>query len=253
MVVRDFAVGSRVLVVGGPGLIEAVEAEGLEAVFSAEDKPVAVIQGWGPDVAWPILAEATYAINAGAAFYATNLDKTLPTERGFAPGNGSMVAAVRSATGAEPKSAGKPEPGIFWAAAKRAGAKAPLVVGDRLDTDLAGARASELPGLMVLTGVNTAHDLALALPNERPTYVGEDLRALGEAQPGPIGEGEWWRVGDARARVANGAAEVTGGTWIDQVRAVATAAWEAADAGTPVSRSALPALDPERGIHCSGS
>jgi ribonucleotide monophosphatase NagD (HAD superfamily) len=209
-------------------------------VFRADDGPAAVIQGYGPHVDWAALAEATYAIATGVPYYATNLDKTLPTERGFAPGNGSLVAAVRTATGVEPRSAGKPEPEIFWSAAQRAGATTPLVVGDRLDTDLAGARAARLPGLMVLTGVNTPHDLALAPPAYRPTFVGADLECLSEPHPAPVREGEWWVVGDAAARVANHGLDIRPGTWLHEVRAVATAAWSAADAGHPLPPEAIP-------------
>jgi HAD superfamily hydrolase (TIGR01450 family) len=244
MLARDLRAGSRVLVVGAAGLIEAVEEVGMVPVFSAEDSPVAVIQGFGPRVDWASLAEATYAIGGGAAFYATNLDKTLPTERGFAPGNGSLVAAVRSATGVEPVSAGKPEPGIFWAAAERMGARRPLVVGDRLDTDVAGARAAGLACLMVLTGVNTPRDVAMAAPRERPTYIGADLCALTESHPQPAERAGWWMVGDAHARVVGGAATVTGGTWIDQVRALTCAAWAAADAGTPLAPERIVCPDP---------
>ncbi|MDR0433403.1 MAG: HAD-IIA family hydrolase [Bifidobacteriaceae bacterium] len=232
MVARDFPAGSPVLVVGGPGVVEAVDQAGLIPVFSAYENPVAVLQGYGPAVDWIALAEATYAIRAGAKFYATNLDKTLPTERGFAPGNGSLVAAVRTATGVEPTSAGKPEPGIFHAAARRFGATKPLVVGDRLDTDIAGANAAGMPCLAVLTGVSTASDLAMAPPDIRPTYVGADLRALAEPHPEPRQEGEWWVVGGARAQVTDGVASASGGKWIDQVRALLAASWHAADAGT---------------------
>jgi len=245
MLATDLPAGSRVLVVGGKGLVEAVEEAGLVAVFSADDTPEAVIQGWGPQVGWAELAEAAYAIGGGARYYATNLDKTLPTERGFAPGNGSLVAAVVSATGALPRSAGKPEPGIFTQAARRAGAGRPLVIGDRLDTDLAGARGADMPGLLVLTGVSTAVDLALAPESQRPSYVAADLRGLTEPQPAPRPQGEWWVCGAARARLDRGAVQVTGSEahpWIDAVRAVAALAWSRADAGHPLSAAAIPNL-----------
>jgi HAD superfamily hydrolase (TIGR01450 family) len=231
---------SRVLVVGGSGLVDAVIDAGFEPVFSAEDSPAAVVQGYGPQVDWEALAEAAYAIAAGAPFYATNLDKTLPTERGLAPGNGALVAAVRTATGVEPVSAGKPAPSIFWAAARRAGAAAPLVVGDRLDTDLAGARNAGLPGLMVLTGVNDPLDLALARPAERPTYVGRDLRALTEPHPAPVFDAGWWVVDDAAARPAGQGVDVRPGGWLNMVRAVASAAWAAVDAGIVLDPVRIP-------------
>ncbi len=100
---------------------------------------------------------------------AANIDLTLPTERGLLPGNGSLVAAVAAATGATPQVAGKPAP------APRGDFRAPLVIGDRLDTDIEGANAAGLPSLLVLTGVNSARDAVYAKPARRPTYIGHGL------------------------------------------------------------------------------
>ena len=186
-------------------------AAGLVVVDSADDAPAAVVQGYAADVGWRQLAEAAYAIEAGAWFVASNLDPTLPTERGFAPGNGSLVAAVRHATGVEPVSAGKPEPTLYRLAAARRGARSPLVVGDRLDTDLAGARAAGWPGLHVLTGVSTARDAVLAAPGERPSYLGADLRSLVVPHPAPVLDDGWWRCrGAARQGRRTGAWSSTG-------------------------------------------
>lgn len=233
-------VGSKVLVVGGAGLLTAVRAAGMVVVGSAEDGPVAVVQGFSPDVGWRQLAEASYAIAAGAWFLASNLDLTLPNERGFAPGNGSLVAAVRTATGVEPVSAGKPEPTLFQLAVQRRHARHPLVVGDRLDTDLAGARAAGYPGLHVLTGVSGPRDLVLAVPHERPSYLGVDLRALGRPHPAPVRSDAWWVCGSHAARVVQGRLEVTGDPRsIDALRASCQAAWAAADCGEPVDPDGL--------------
>ena len=87
--------GSPVLVVGGDGLTAAVVAEGLRPVGSAADGPVGVVQGWFPGLVWPVLAEGAYALATGVPWVATNVDLTLPTSRGVAPGNGSFVAAAR--------------------------------------------------------------------------------------------------------------------------------------------------------------
>ncbi|MDD9207703.1 HAD-IIA family hydrolase [Georgenia sp. 10Sc9-8] len=253
--------GSAVLAVGGPGLRAALEAAGLRAVTSAEDEPVAVAQGFARDVGWEQLSEATYAIRAGARYVATNLDATLPTERGFAVGNGSLVAAVRNATGVEPVSAGKPQAGIFDHATERSGARRPLVVGDRLDTDIAGARAAGLPSLHVLTGVNDARDVLLAAPEERPSYLSTDLRGLHEPHPvpEPVADG-WWQCAGAAARVHDeggdrrlqlreedgvrdldptGTARLTEDAW----RAAAAAAWAVADEGAPLDPSACPPIE----------
>ena len=178
--------GEKVLVVGGAGLVTAVRAAGYEVVFSADDEPAAVAQGFAPEVGWAQLAEAAYAIERGAWHVASNLDLSLPTARGFAPGNGSLVGAVRAATGVTPDSAGKPSPTMYHMAVERAGARETLVVGDRLDTDLAGARAGGFIGLHVLTGVNSARDDVLAKPGERPHLIGADLLSLLVAHPEPV-------------------------------------------------------------------
>jgi len=234
--------GAKVLVIGGKGLRTAVAAHGFEVVDSAEQRPTAVIQGYAADLGWKQLAEAAYAINAGADYFATNLDLTLPTERGMAPGNGSLVAAVVTATGVTPPAAGKPEPGMFHLAASRAGASRPLVVGDRLDTDLKGARAAGIPGLLVLTGVSDVRETLMAPVEHRPSFIGADLGALAQAHPQPVQDGEWWHVGDARAHVVEGRLMVDGGTAMDRVRAACCAAWAAADAGQHVIVETLPHL-----------
>jgi glycerol-1-phosphatase len=173
-----FPADAEVLVVGGSGLVDAVRDVGLRPVAAATAGVVAVVQGLGHEVGWALLAEGAVALRAGAAWVATNTDSTLPSPRGPLPGNGALVAALRTATGLEPEVVGKPQRGVFDAAAARAGGRAPLMVGDRLDTDIAGARAAGLPALLVLTGVSTPRDLLASAPEERPTYVGLDLRAL---------------------------------------------------------------------------
>jgi HAD superfamily hydrolase (TIGR01450 family) len=232
--------GAKVLVIGGKGLRTAVTSLGFELVESAEARPDAVIQGFAPHLGWTELAEGAYAINAGARYFATNLDLTLPTERGMAPGNGSLVAALVTATGKTPPAAGKPEPGMFLLAAKRAGAQRPLVVGDRLDTDLKGARAAHIPGLLVLTGVSDVREALTAPPEHRPSFISANLRGLTERHPAPRQDGNWWHVGDARAHVIEGRLLVDGGTDIDRVRAACCAAWAAADAGQHLLVETLP-------------
>ena len=226
-----YAGGGRILVVGGAGLREAVEATGLTVVETAADAPDAVVQGWSPDVGWRQMAEASYAVRAGAYFLATNLDLTLPNDRGIAPGNGSLVRAVATASGVEPESAGKPEPGMYIKAAERAGAKRPLVVGDRLDTDLGGARAAGFPGLLVFTGVSQALDALRAAPGERPCFIGDSISALGEVHPAPEFRDGWWWVAASAARVEAGGLEFSGDRGMDRLRAGCVAAWDAADKG----------------------
>ena len=247
--------GSRVLVVGGEGLREALAAAGFEVVGSAEDRPVAVVQGWDPAVDWAMMSEGLYAIAGGAIHVATNLDATLPTERGFALGNGSLVAAVANASGREPLAGGKPFPGIYERALARAGGSRPLAVGDRLNTDHVGARAAGIPGLHVLTGVSTARDVVLARPEERPAYLHTDLRGLLEPHPVPVreldDEGSAWVVGTARCRVRAGTAVLDDGgaltegeteITLDAYRALACAVWEHLDQHGQDSAPSIPDL-----------
>ena len=167
-----------VLVVGAPWLAEAVRLAGLRPVRLAADGPAAVVQGHSPDTGWRDLAEACIALRTGADWVACNTDSTLPTDRGLLPGNGAMVAALVAATGLHPRVAGKPERPLLDAAVHRAGATSPLVVGDRLDTDIEAGVSAGLPSLLVLTGVTSVADLLVAPPHQRPTYVSFDMRGL---------------------------------------------------------------------------
>ncbi len=136
-----------------------------------------------PTSGWRELAEGSLAIGRGLLWVATNLDRTIPSPRGRVLGNGSMVAALRHASGVEPLVAGKPEPPLMLESIERSGAERPIVVGDRLDTDIEGATRSGIPSLLVLTGVTDWQDLLGAAPEHRPTYLGHDLRALLEPAP----------------------------------------------------------------------
>lgn len=226
-----FEPGDRVLVVGGSALREEVEAKGLVVVETAADCPAAVVQGWHPDVGWRMLAEASYAIEGGAFFLATNRDSTAPNDKGIAPGNGALVQAVVTASGVEPASAGKPDPRMFLEAATRFGAHAPIVVGDRIDTDVAGARAAGMPSLLVLTGVHSTLDAVAARPGERPDFLGETLEALNESHPTPTVHNGEVAVGGARARVVEGRVVLEGEGDMDRARAACVAAWDAVDRG----------------------
>jgi glycerol-1-phosphatase len=217
---------SPVLVVGTDALANEIAVVGLRPVRRYDDNPVAVVQGLSTTIGWPDLAEAALAIRAGALWVASNVDPTLPTERGLLPGNGSFVAALRAATGAEPRVAGKPAPRLFQDAVARGDFRASLVIGDRLETDIEGANAAELPSLMVLTGVSTARDAVFAEPARRPTFIGHDLRSLHQdGELLAVGPQPGWHtdVGDRAVTVsANGADD---GDGLSIVRAVASAVW----------------------------
>ncbi|MDR3359500.1 MAG: HAD-IIA family hydrolase [Bifidobacteriaceae bacterium] len=240
--------GERVLVVGGNGLGEAVTAAGFKLATAAIERPAAVIQGWNPALQWRDLEEAAYAIEAGAAYFATNLDKSIPTEFGLAPGNGAMVQALVVTTGVAPKASGKPHALIFHLAAARAKATKPFVIGDRLDTDLGGAANAGYPGLLVLTGVNTAADAFLARPPERPSMIGRDLRCLALPHLAPVRHDGRWVAGAARAWVDGNRLVVEDAEPLGEavpsdaaVRAAAAASWEAADDGVVLDRDSIPA------------
>ena len=177
--------GARVLAIGGPGVALALEEVGLVVRRSA-DGVQAVLQGYGPEVTAADLAETAYAIQAGARWVATNTDATLPSERGIAPGNGSLVAAVERAVGREPdRVCGKPHPDLYEVAASRLGVTAGsiLAIGDRLDTDIEGANRAGTPSLLVLTGVAASRDLEHTPERTLPTVVMTDLRGLSRLVP----------------------------------------------------------------------
>ncbi|MET7495627.1 HAD hydrolase-like protein [Streptomyces sp900116325] len=226
--------GARVLVVGGEGLSTALLERGLVPVESADDDPVAVAQGYGgPDMTWGRFAEAAYAIARGVPWFASNTDLTIPSARGIAPGNGAAVEVVRIATGAEPQVAGKPLPPMHRETVLRTGAKRPLVVGDRLDTDIEGAFNGGVDSLLVLTGVTDARQLVAAEPRHRPTYVDADLRGLLTGQPevtetaGGFGCGGWTAAVRGDELVLEGDGDV-----LDGLRVLCGAAWSHAGEGT---------------------
>ena len=175
--------GAPVLVVGGIGLRIALRERGLRPVSTAAERPAAVVQGYGPGIDYAMLAEAGLAVRAGAWFVAANADATLPTARGIQPGNGSLVQVIVTATGQQPVVAGKPEPPLHSEAVARTGATRPLVVGDRLDTDIEGAVRVGADSLLVLTGVTRPADVVLAPRHRRPAYLARDLDGLLESHP----------------------------------------------------------------------
>jgi HAD superfamily hydrolase (TIGR01450 family) len=191
------APGSRVLVVGTDALGELVAATGLLPVRTGP--AAAVVQGFSVMTSWTDLAEASVVIRAGALWVAGNADATYPTARGPLPGNGALVAALQVATGRSPVVVGKPEPELHRESVERVRAQRPLVVGDRLDTDVLGAVRAGADSLLVLTGVTTREDLLAAPEGLRPTYVGHDLRAVLAPQPPAEVDGGTARCGAARA------------------------------------------------------
>jgi glycerol 3-phosphatase-2 len=181
MLVERHPAGAAVLVVGAPYLADEVARVGLTPVRAFADNPVAVVQGHSPETGWPILAEACLALRSGADWVAANVDATLPTDRGLLPGNGAMVSVLVTATGRRPRVAGKPARPMVDAAVARYGSTTPLVVGDRLDTDIEAAVEAGVPSLLVFTGVSTPAELIVTPASRRPVHLGFDMRAVIDA------------------------------------------------------------------------
>ena len=170
-------------------------------------------------------------MRAGALFVATNADSTIPNARGTAPGNGSLLKVIEYATGQAPVVAGKPEPPLHRESVIRTGAKHPLVIGDRLDTDIEAAYNTGTDSLLVLTGVDNPRSVTLAPRHRRPTYIAETLDALLEPYPDVTATGSGVTCGGWTATAgADGTLALAGhGAAIDGLRALARAAWAAQD------------------------
>jgi HAD superfamily hydrolase (TIGR01450 family) len=220
--------GSKVLVVGGMGLRQALRAAGLRPVSQASERPAAVVQGFSPGLSYDLMSEGCQAVTAGAIFVASNGDTTIPGRGGvIKPGNGALVQVIRTATKVDPIITGKPELPLHRETILRTGAERPLIVGDRLDTDIEGAYNGGADSLLVLTGVTDARTLLGAPPQHRPTYVSQDLNGLLTPHPDVRHDGDAYACG---GWTVSADLEVSGGgDPIDGLRALCTANWESTD------------------------
>lgn len=225
--------GAKVLVVGGEGLRAEVIAAGFELVASSDQSPAAVIQGFAPDVGWNDLAEASYSIQRGAKWVATNQDWTIPREKGLAPGNGTLVSAVHTAVGQLPVVAGKPERAIFDTATRKFQAQSAIYVGDRLDTDVVGANKAGLGSALVMTGVTTAKELLAAKADSRPKYILGTLKDLLSDYRAPSKTKRGYKLGDAEVELLGEKVVVSFGDprSLDALKAACLTIWEC---GTPI-------------------
>lgn len=167
-----------VYVVGGPGLAAALDEAGFELLPDAGAQAELVVAGIDFDLTYDKLADAALQIRRGARFVGTNGDLTYPAEAGLLPGAGTVLAAIRAATGAEPTVIGKPEPAMFEIALERL-ATSPertVMVGDRLDTDILGAQRAGMRTVLVATGVDDAESAADA--SIVPDLIVDDLPQL---------------------------------------------------------------------------
>ena len=226
--------GARVFVIGGPGLFEALSEEGLEGVQSTEAEPAAVVSGYSADLTWRTVAEGAILVGEGLFWVASNLDYSVPTPLGRGPGNGVLVEAVGRFAGRDPVVAGKPRPPLFEETIRRVGGDRPLVVGDRLDTDIEGANNTGFDSLLVLTGVTGLAELVGAAAGSRPTFIAEDLAGLGVAHQHPVrvnGSPSSFELGGWRGDVRDGSLRVVGdGPAGDWWRVVAATGWAHLDA-----------------------
>jgi glycerol-1-phosphatase len=243
LVAEQVPAGARVLVVGGEGLRAALTERGLRPVASADDGPAAVVQGFAPEVGWTLLTEGVIAVRRGLPWVASNLDGTIPTARGIAPGNGALVGVVAAVTGMTPVVAGKPELALHEETVLRTGAQHPLAVGDRLDTDIEGANRAGVDSLLVLTGVTSPAEMVCASAALRPSYIAEGLEP-GLLAPHPrVQERDGaWVCGGWTAR-GEGTWRVEGtGPRIDALRALCAGVWSQGG-GAAVTESVAAAID----------
>lgn len=239
--------GSEVLVVGSDALVAEIAEVGLAPVRATTDKTVAVVQGFGREVGWQDLAEGAVALRQGALWIASNADSTLPSPRGPLPGNGALVQALATGSGRQPDEVvGKPHPRLHQESITRSGAQRPLVVGDRLDTDIEGANNAGTDSLLVLSGVTTAADFLAAEPKHRPTYLAQDVRGLLVPHAAPEIAGDAARCGGWTVSTGSRLTLSGSGDALDALRALGTAAWSAAitsvEADGPAAEQALAAL-----------
>ncbi|RYB92102.1 HAD-IIA family hydrolase [Nocardioides oleivorans] len=217
--------GAKVLLLGGEGLRVALLEAGLEPV-SDPDGAVAVTSGYGPDVRWRDIMRVSTLVKEGLPYVASNTDMTIPTPYGLAPGHGVLVQTISGFAGVTPTVAGKPEKPLMEETVLRVGGDRPIMVGDRLDTDIEGAHAIDVPSLLVLTGVTWLEDLAAATPELRPSYVSPTLEGLFEPHPVPTTGEDKVELGGWVATVVEGRLAVTGaGSDADWWRVAATACW----------------------------
>jgi HAD superfamily hydrolase (TIGR01457 family) len=178
--------GGTVFLVGEDGIRLALTEAGIRVAENEPHRVDHVVVGWDRGVDYAKLRTACLLVERGASLVATNGDRSFPAPDGLWPGAGAILSVITTTTGASAEIAGKPHEPIFRAALRRAGGSSPLVVGDRLETDIEGAAALGWDSLLVLTGVTGRAEAGRAtIP---PTYVADDLRALfGPAHAAALG------------------------------------------------------------------
>jgi glycerol 3-phosphatase-2 len=164
---------SEAFVVGEEGILQALRNVGIDIADANADRTQVVVVGWDRQATYESLRRASLLVERGATLVATNSDASYPAGDGNWPGAGALLAAIETTTGERAEVFGKPEAPIMLAALERAGGGRPLVIGDRLETDIAAAARLGWDSLLVLTGISKAEDVSAT--SIAPTFVAADL------------------------------------------------------------------------------
>lgn len=247
LLLERFGEGTPIASLGAAGLEEALREAGLRPVGVDDDTASAVVTGYGPDVVWRDVMRAAVRVRDGLPWVASNTDLSLPTRFGTAPGHGVMVEMIQRFSGVTAIVAGKPQRPLVDETVRRVGGSRPLMVGDRLDTDIEGAHNTGIDSLLVMTGVTGLEDLVSAKEELRPTFIAGDLEGLFETHAAPERAGSAWLAGGWRADVSDARLVVEGSGGVDDWwRVVASAAWAHLDrSGVPADTSGLTAPSAE--------
>ncbi|HET9842744.1 MAG TPA: HAD-IIA family hydrolase [Nocardioides sp.] len=245
LLANEHGAGAPIAVLGADGLSTALREAGLDPVEVGDPRAVAIVSGYAPEMRWRVIMRAATLIRNGLPWVVTNTDETLPTDDGLAPGHGLLVRLISDFAQIKPQVAGKPQRPLLDETRLRVEGEHPLMVGDRLDTDISGAHEAGVDSLLVMTGVSSLADLVAARPDQRPTWIGHDLTALGRAGWTAEESDGGWRAGPWAARLEEGRLLVEGsgsgeGDLDPWWTAVAAAAWAHLDAaGSPADTSGL--------------
>ncbi|WP_453984320.1 HAD-IIA family hydrolase [Brevibacterium casei] len=242
--VEEYGAGAKILLVGTTGLSEALTQVDLTIVESLDDSPVALAQGLDPHIDYAGIVRAAEAITTGLDWWATNPDFSMVGRASRVPGNGAFLDMLSRLTDRSPRIVGKPSPDVMTHAGKRLGAARPLMVGDRLDTDIEGGNRAGFDTAFVLTGVHDLHDAMAADPIRRPTFILPTLDDLPRVLDSAIGRPQTAEGhGVELAPTANGKelhlteAALTDPTAIEDALRLA---WQAIDAGESIEPGILP-------------
>lgn len=179
LLARQYLPGTKIFMIGGRGVRAALEEKGFEVLpLERAGEAQVLVQSIDRGISFEKIAEATLLVRNGIPFYTTNTDKTFPTPRGEIPGSGAWLSIITTATGVEPLSAGKPLPYLMELALERLGTKKEetLVIGDRLETDIAAGQAVGCPTALVLSGVSTREQAEKWEPDIN--LIAKDLTSL---------------------------------------------------------------------------